>query len=100
MGNADMLEGHNDEDNDEKEIGFFDNSGIRKGVLLCRYADLMMRWIEDTPRGELKINATHKSAVSAFAPHFEREMKRCADDDLQREMNVLQKMSQTDATEY
>merc|ERR1712087_905437 len=81
---GDMLEGGDgdDDDDDEPDEGF-DNDGIRKGVLLCRYAEAMMRWMDDTPRGHLKINATHKAALSAFAPHFEREMKRCADDELQ-----------------
>jgi len=97
---GDMLEGGDGDDDGDEDSGFFDNDGIRKGVLLCRYAELMMRWVEDTPRGALKINAEHKAALSAFAPHFEREMKRCADDDLQRELDILQKLLQLDTTEY
>jgi len=98
---GDMLEGGDgDDEDDEPDEGFFDNDGIRKGVLLCRYAEAMMRWMDDTPRGDLKINATHKAALSAFAPHFEREMKRCADDELQREMDILHKLLRLDATEY
>merc|ERR1712013_638165 len=82
------------------QLSELDNDGIRKGVLLCRYAEAMMRWMDDTPRGDLKINATHKAALSAFAPHFEREMKRCGDEELQREMDILHKLLRLDATEY
>lgn len=32
---------------EEKEADFFQNTGIRKGILLSRYADLMKNWIND-----------------------------------------------------
>ncbi|MEE8423992.1 MAG: VWA domain-containing protein, partial [Thermodesulfobacteriota bacterium] len=38
-------------DIDAHDAEFFDNTGIRKGVLLSRYADLMKNWILDERRG-------------------------------------------------
>src|SRR3989338_10754861 len=32
---------------DEKQTDFYENNGIRKGILLSRYADLMKNWIID-----------------------------------------------------
>lgn len=32
---------------EEKEPDFFENTGIRKGILLARYADLMKNWVND-----------------------------------------------------
>ena len=32
---------------EEKEADFFENNGIRKGILLIRYANLMKNWIND-----------------------------------------------------
>jgi Ca-activated chloride channel family protein len=35
---------------EEKDADFFENNGIRKGVLLVRYANLMKNWIDDERR--------------------------------------------------
>ena len=49
---------------EEKEPDFFDNSGIRKGILLSRYADLIKNWIIDE-RDSIERNETVKPAVNA-----------------------------------
>ena len=54
---------------DVEEESLFDNTGIHKGVLLFRYAELMMAWMQQTPRRALKINESHKASLSAFVPH-------------------------------
>jgi len=36
----------------EKESDFFENTGIRKGILLSRYADLVKNWINDEREGK------------------------------------------------
>ncbi|MEA3255022.1 MAG: VWA domain-containing protein [Candidatus Altiarchaeota archaeon] len=38
----------------EKELDFYENNGIRKGILLSRYADLMKNWIKDEREGYSK----------------------------------------------
>ncbi|RCV64660.1 CASH domain-dontaining protein [Methanophagales archaeon] len=48
---------------EEKEPDFFDNSGIRKGILLSRYADLIKNWIHDE-RASIERNETVKPAVN------------------------------------
>ena len=49
---------------EEKEPDFFDNSGIQKGILLSRYADLIKNWIIDE-RDSIERNETVKPAVNA-----------------------------------
>ena len=43
-----MIEHDENDENDEKEmeIDFYDNLGIRKTILLCKYVDLMRQWIK------------------------------------------------------
>ena len=73
-----------------------------RGVLLFRYAELMMAWMQQMPKGALKINESCKAALSAFVAYyyFERDMKRCADDELLLELAVLHKLLRLDAAEY
>jgi len=49
---------------EENEPEFFANSGIRKGILLSRYADLIKNWIHDE-RDSIERNETVKPAVNA-----------------------------------
>jgi Ca-activated chloride channel family protein len=92
----------------------FDNSGIRKAVLLARYADLMKSWMVDErteeygddvepPEGhelgqwerqsdELTVSDVYRRRFDAFADHFEREMNALGDDDLERELGLLREL--------
>jgi Ca-activated chloride channel family protein len=49
---------------EEREPDFFDNTGIRKGILLSRYADLIKNWIIDE-RDSIERNETVKPSVNA-----------------------------------
>ncbi|MBI4015940.1 MAG: VWA domain-containing protein [Candidatus Aenigmarchaeota archaeon] len=40
---------------EEKQSDFFQNTGIRKGILLARYADLMKNWISDERQNKTTI---------------------------------------------
>jgi Ca-activated chloride channel family protein len=50
MGNADSDE--TTIDLEARDAEFFDNTGIRKGVLLSRYADLMKNWVVDERKSQ------------------------------------------------
>ena len=39
---------------EEKNSDFFENTGIRKGILLSRYADIMKNWINDERKSAMK----------------------------------------------
>ena len=49
---------------EEKEPEFFENTGIRKGILLSRYADLIKNWIIDE-RDSIEKNETVRPSVNA-----------------------------------
>lgn len=49
----------------EQTLGYFENSGIRKGILLSRYADLMKNWIID--------EAEHAHISSPWEPRIDDE---------------------------
>ncbi len=49
---------------EEKEPDFFENTGIRKGILLSRYADFIKNWIIDE-RESIEKNETIKPSVNA-----------------------------------
>jgi len=100
----------------------FDNSGIRKAVLLARYADLMKSWMVDERTGEygvddveppadhelgqwerqsddLTVSNTYQRRFDTFADHFEREMNALGDDDLERELDLLRELSERQVSE-
>ena len=49
---------------EEKEPDFFENTGIRKGIILSRYADLIKNWIIDE-RESIEKNETVTPSVNA-----------------------------------
>ena len=49
---------------EEKEPDFFENTGIRKGIILSRYADLIKNWIIDE-RESIEKNETVRPSVNA-----------------------------------
>ena len=98
----------------------YDNSGIRKAVLLARYADLMKSWTVHERRGdrprsegieeppevadsrlgrwerkshELTISPAYRERFRTFADHFDREMDAVGDNSLQRELSLLHKLA-------
>ena len=115
-------------DFEEKER-FFENSGIRKAVLLTRYADLMKNWIiyerSRVSTQEIPINATkiaesegieppiifpglgkwerqsvslkvsgkYKDKIKRFLAHFEKEKQTLDDGSLEKEIEILNKLS-------
>merc|ERR1711933_10560 len=58
---------------DKKKSTYFDGIAIRKSILLCQFAKLLMAWINDTQSldGSLMINAKHKRRFANFMKHFE-----------------------------
>lgn len=115
-------------DSTTKQVSFtsdepdaYDNSGIRKAVLLTRYADLMKNWmvhesdedsremdvsadasIEPHPdltlgewerqSQELTVSSPYDERIQEFADYFEEEMEALDDDSLQKELEILNEL--------
>jgi len=95
---------------------YFDNTGVRKAVLLSRYADLLKNWMvaeqepslapaesegievpdEDPPLGEweqqsepLTVSEPYPGRIRTFREHFRSEADAIGDDALDRESELL-----------
>jgi len=113
--------GHEDEVNSTfaftaKEPEHFDDAGIRKGVLLARYADLIKNsstashkrvgpanesttdgsgwsyW--ERPARELTVPLAAKSDIDKFCAHLKNEIMNIGDRNLEKEVQVLSQLSQ------
>jgi len=105
----------------------YDNPGIRKGILLVRYANLLRNWINDTrsnaaggdewlypsvnqengiilPQapalGEwerqslpLQVSPAYRTLFAQFKAYFATEMNGLADETLQQELTVLERLA-------
>jgi Ca-activated chloride channel family protein len=128
-------------DSNEKTVEFeskepaeyFENTGIRKGILLSSYANLVKNWIVDeresiecgkpiiyprVTRGEgiilpppepvvgpyqlgrwerqsapLRVSEHYQGLFEEFAEYFEEEMDAIGDETLERELDILEKLS-------
>ena len=101
---------------------YFENTGVRKAVLLSRYADLLKTWLvaeqepslapaeadgieipaEDPPLGEweqqsqpLTVSERNADRIREFRAHFEREADAVGDDALDREAELLDTILET-----
>jgi len=88
----------------------FDNDGVRKAVLLARYGRLMKEWARHEwadARGEevaelgrwerqseeLQVSPEYRERIETFRGHFEREMTRIGDEDLEREVELMEELT-------
>ena len=107
-----------------EETDAYDNAGIRKAVVLTRYADLMKNWmvhesdgdkseIDVSPDGsiapppdltlgewerqsqELTVSSPYDERIQEFAEYFEDEMEALDDDSLQKELDMLNRLGGT-----
>jgi Ca-activated chloride channel family protein len=99
----------------------FANPGVRKAVLLARYADLLKSWAidererdgqprtdgvrvpEPTGRWErestpLRVSPEYRERFAAFAEHFRAAVTALGDDRLGREIDVLERLATHDTT--
>ena len=76
----------------------FDNNGIRKGILLSQFVLLIKQWIKnDGNEGKkLSVSSEFKDKFSRFMNHFKNEMKELKDESLNRELDILKKLSDSD----
>ncbi|WP_439027907.1 vWA domain-containing protein [Haloarchaeobius sp. DT45] len=98
----------------------FANSGVRKAVLLTRYADLLKNWMVaeresggdppaegiEVPEYELgqwerqsdplTVSSEYRQRFGEFATYFESEMAALDDETLQQELDVLRKLTGTE----
>jgi Ca-activated chloride channel family protein len=96
----------------EPELDVAPNSGIRKAILLSRYASLVHEWIaherEALGLGELSpsdpgywereskplvVSEPYRQKFGKFLEHFVSEAGRIGDDHLDEEINILEKLA-------
>lgn len=104
-----------------RDPAYFESSAVRKAVLLSRYATLVQNWvsyeraqladedveepadgIEDRDGSELgewerqstalQVSPVYRERIAAFATYFEREMAALGDEDLQQELDLLERL--------
>jgi Ca-activated chloride channel family protein len=100
----------------DEEPEHFENTGVRKAVLLAKYGEVMKEWarserqgINDTPTYEpdepglprysgteqertsvpIKASEEHRERISEFRDYFKTEMERIGDDSLQKEVELM-----------
>ena len=117
-----------------EESGVYSNTGIRKGILLSRYVNLMRAWlVSETdvdeemdvdiafvlPRSDsdfdipvvttefiesllspwertsqsLSVSDRYRTLIGSFASHFEQEMEAIGDEELQQELDILERLA-------
>jgi len=104
----------------DEDAEYFENIGIRKAVLLARYANLAKTWIQDDrgnglPRitpdtgiiipddnilGEwerqsvpLRVSDDYKELFEDFYEYFEQEMNSIGDSSLSKELDIINKLA-------
>ena len=98
---------------EEHEPDYFQNCGIRKGILLVRYVTLMKKWIAyqtnqtqspyisqwERKSLTLRVSEEFKQIFTDFAEYFTLEMEALDDETLQQELDILQHLGSLDVPE-
>ena len=92
--NNDMIEDENEEIEDGND--YFDNQGIRKAIMLTNYVILLKQWIKkDSKKSSnesLIVSQKWKKMFMDASKYAEKQMKLCGDDNLQQEIDILEKL--------
>ena len=82
----------------EKPDNYFDNNGIRKGILLTQFVQIIKQWIKDTnnENGSLSVSAEYKQKLTRFTTHFKEEMQQIKDAELEKELNILKTLTESE----
>ena len=94
------------------ESAHYDNSGIRKGILLARYAGTLKEWLGQTrnnstaaraaesplgtwerPSSPLQASSDYRIMFGQFAEHFKQEMDAIGDESLPQELDLLEALA-------
>eukprot|EP01084_Bolivina_argentea_P288541 495251_1 len=72
---------------------YFDNSGIRKSVLLVRYVQLLKEWeqYQNNRKNINEVTNEYNEIFKEFKQYFANEMKEIGDNKLEREIKILDK---------
>eukprot|EP01083_Nonionella_stella_P172483 592081_1 len=83
--------GGEDNLNLKKDEEYYDNSGIRKALLLVRYVQLLKLWMkyQKKQKEKNKVTQEYKEIIKQFIAHFKSEMDVIADKTLQKELKIL-----------
>ena len=86
-----MFGGGEENMNLQKDEEYFDNSGIRKALLLVRYVQLLKLWMNYQKKQSDKNTVTeeYKSIVRQFIEYFQKEMEVIGDKTLEKELKIL-----------
>ena len=100
---------------EDRGAAFYENTGIRKGILLAKYAELVKTWAFEErasyahsqgfgvegypPLGQwerqsipLSVSGGYQAIMGQFGDHFEREMDAIGDPELGQELEILRKL--------
>jgi len=83
----DMIDSEEEEEDENENANFYDNLGIRKGILLCKYVELIRNWIQSANKDKYQTTLFPK-----FLKYFKKEMKKCKDDQLQKEVEIIEQI--------
>merc|ERR1712129_557088 len=90
-----MFGGGEENMNLKKDEEYFDNSGIRKAILLVRYVQFLRVWVQYQKKHGDKhtVPGEFKAIVKQFIVYFHVEMKAIGDDSLAKELKILNKLA-------
>ena len=86
-----MFGGGEENMNLQKDEEYFDNSGIRKALLLVRYVQLLKLWMGYQKKQSEKNTVTeeYKEIIRQFIEYFKKEMEAIGDETLEKELKIL-----------
>eukprot|EP00005_Dracoamoeba_jomungandri_P000993 CAMPEP_0174255434 /NCGR_PEP_ID=MMETSP0439-20130205/4775_1 /TAXON_ID=0 /ORGANISM="Stereomyxa ramosa, Strain Chinc5" /LENGTH=580 /DNA_ID=CAMNT_0015337625 /DNA_START=496 /DNA_END=2238 /DNA_ORIENTATION=+ len=79
---------------DSQTLPFYETNGIQKAVLLSRYYELVSQWLNGENSPQLC------STFKEFLPYFEKEAESIEDDELQKEVEILNTIIQNFETPH
>ena len=112
----------------DRDAEYFENDGIRKAVVLARYAELSQNWVEyeranlagqnpDEPEGsieprdgpslgqwerqseKLQVSPVYADRFAIFAEYYEQEMNAIGDSSMEEELDIIRTLADTEEEE-
>ena len=89
-----MFGGGEENLNLKKDEEYYDNSGIRKSLLLVRYVQILKLWMkyQKKQNDKNKVTEEYKSIFKQFIEYFQAEMKVIGDKSLEKELKILNQL--------
>ena len=89
-----MFGGGEENLNFKKNSEYFDNSGIRKSILLIRYVQILKLWMkyQKKQNDKNKVSGKYKNIFKKFIIYFKQQMELIGDKTLEKELKILNKL--------